>query len=500
MSAQKAENGDLHEKIREIFSGITGLDVDEVKDDSELDELGIDPILARELARKLSVLSGRTIQSNQILLSGNFIDLVNHIWAVINTRNDTANGNEKDTSSRKQAYIEPTADRALTGTKHPKSSAFNDILPTSAVQEAFRLTKNLTDDFIVDGHMGNYCCEVMPRSTELCIEYLVEAFEQLGCNIKTAKPGEKLKPVPYLPKYEKFMQLFYELLREHARLIEINGSEIVRTAQNCPSKSATSLLEDLIQDEPSHAPEFNLIQVTGPRLANCLSGKEDGIGVIFGTAQGRQRVSDLYALSPINRVWIQQLAYFLEQLVKRMPQDGQPLRIMELGAGTGGTTSTVVPVLARLGVPIIYTMTDISPSLVGAAKRKYGQYPFMQFQVIDVESPPDPELLRSQHVILSTACIHATRSLPVSLENIHSMLRADGFLVLLEQTKQIPFVDFVFGLLEGWWLFKDGRRHALAPVAHWEKIMKQVGFGHVDWTEGKRQEAELQRLIIGYAS
>ncbi|KAL7943598.1 S-adenosyl-L-methionine-dependent methyltransferase [Trichoderma barbatum] len=500
MAAQKAVNGGLHEKVREIFCDITGLDVDEVQDDSNLDELGIDPILARELARKLSVFSGRTVESSQLLVSNNFIGLVDHIQTILNAGNLATSGKEKDILSKTESNIERTADHGLTDAYRPTPAGFDGVLPIPAVQEAFRATKDITDQLIIDGHMENYCREVMPRSTELCIGYLVEAFEQLGCDIQSAKPGDIFERIPYLPQYGKFMDLFYGLLREHARLIEINGSKIARTAQDCPPKTAADLLQDLLQDEPSHAPEFNLIQVTGPRLANCLSGKEDGISIIFGTAQGRQCVSDLYALSPINRVWIQQLAYFLEQLIKRLPPDGQPLRIMELGAGTGGTTSTVIPVLARLGIPIVYTMTDISASLMAAAKRKYHQYSFMQFKVIDVESPPGLELLLSQHVILSTACIHATRSLPVSLNNIHKMLRQDGILVLLEQTKQIPWVDFVFGLLEGWWLFEDGRRHALAPVTHWEKIMKQVGFGHVDWTEGERPEAELQRLIIGYAS
>ncbi|KAJ4857964.1 methyltransferase domain-containing protein [Trichoderma breve] len=460
MVAQKVTSGELLEKVREIFCDVTGLDADEVEEDSELDELGVDTILAKELARKLSGFSGRTVESSRILESENFISVVHYIQSILDVGNETTSGNDKETPSRKQA-------------KDPRSAATNDTLAASVIQEAFSSTKQITDELIVDGHMGNYCGEVMPRSTELCIAYLVEAFEQLGCSIRSAKPGDKLKRVPYLPKYDKFMELFYELLREQA-LIEMDGSEIVRASQNCPAKPATELLEDLLQDEPSHAPEFNLVQVTGPSLADCLSGKQDGIALIFGTAQGRQRVSDLYALSPINRVWIHQLAYFLEQLVKRVPQNGQPLRIMELGAGTGGTTSTVIPVLARLGVPI--------------------------FKVVDVESQPNPELLRSQHIILSTACIHATRSLPVSLKNIYSMLRPDGFVMLLEQTQQIPWVDFVFGLLEGWWLFEDGRHHALAPVTHWEKIMKQVGFGHVDWTAGERPEAGLQRLIIGYAS
>lgn len=109
----------------------------------------------------------------------------------------------------------------------------------SIVQEAFRAAKDTTDDIIVDDHIGNYCHEVMPRTTELCVECLVEVFEQLGCSTRSAKPGDKLERVPYLPKYDKFMELFSKLLQEHARLIDINGSEIIRTAQKCPPKPAT---------------------------------------------------------------------------------------------------------------------------------------------------------------------------------------------------------------------------------------------------------------------
>ncbi|KAL7793745.1 S-adenosyl-L-methionine-dependent methyltransferase [Trichoderma ceciliae] len=500
MLEDRTTSRDVRNNIREILCRISGIDADEIKDDSGLDELGIDPIMARELAQEINAFSGYKVESSQILSSTSFMGLVDHILVNLNADGQAASGNENDLLSRKEAHRKPRSNQVVTTRGHPLPADFNDILPVSIVREAFRVTKEATDDAIVDGHMGNYCRSVMPRSTELCVEYLVEAFGQLGCPIRSAKPGEKLERLSYLPKYDKFMKHFYEILWKNARLIDINGSEITRTALKCPDKSAVGLLQDLLRNEPAHAPEFNLINLTGPRLADCLSGKEDAIRVIFGTAQGRQRVSDLYALSPINRVWIQQLAYFLEQLVKKLPQNGQPLRILELGAGTGGTTSTVVPLLARLGVPIVYTMTDISPSLVAAAQKKFMQYSFMQFKVIDIESPPAPELLRSQHVVLSIACIHATRSLPVSLSNIHNMLRLDGIMVLLEQTTQIPWVDFVFGLLDGWWLFDDGRRHALAPVAHWEKIMKQVGFAHVDWTQGERPEAELQRLIFAHAS
>jgi len=283
-------------------------------------------------------------------------------------------------------------------------------------------------------------------------------------------------------------------------LIDISGSEITRTAVACPARPAAQLLKELLRDEPIHAPEFKLAALTGSKLADCLVGKQDGLQIIFGSAEGRQIVSDVYAVSPINNVWVNQATYFIEQLLNRLPKDGQTVNILEMGAGTGGTTSTVVPMLARLGVPIKYTMTDLSPSLIAVARKRFKQHTFMDFKVVNIESPPNEIFLQSQHIILANACVHATRSLPISLSNIHRMLRPDGILLLLEETEQLPWVDFVFGLLEGWWLFEDGRNHAQASAAHWEKILRDVGFGHVDYTDGNCREAEVQRIIIAHAS
>lgn len=191
---------------------------------------------------------------------------------------------------------------------------------------------------------------------------------------------------------------------------------------------------------------------------------------------------------------------FLEQLVQRLPNTGEPLRILEMGAGTGGTTVKVLPLLDRLGVPVEYTMTDLSSSLVAAARKRFKEYPFMKFKVVNIESPPDSQLVHSQHIVLATNCVHATRNLEVSTRNIHHILRQDGCLLLLEMTEQVPWVDFIFGLLEGWWLFENDRQHALQPARHWKKILTSVGYGHVDWTEGGRPEANIQRLIIALAS
>lgn len=173
---------------------------------------------------------------------------------------------------------------------------------------------------------------------------------------------------------------------------------------------------------------------------------------------------------------------------------------MEIEAGTGGTTSVLLPTWARLGVPTVYTMTDISPSLVAQASLTFKEYPFVQYKVVDIEKKSLPELRRSQHIILGSNVVHATVDGQSSLKNVFKMLRPDGFLVFHELTTQMPWADVVFGLFEGWWRFNDGRQHALQSPEAWRNALQIAGYGYVDWTSGKRAEAKLQSLILGLAT
>lgn len=543
---------DISEKTREIVCNLSGLEPEEIKDDSDLIELGIDSLMAMELVREVYATFKCTLQNEQLMDLSDFQSLVSCIRITLGL-DEEENGNVIEDEFSLEAEAETEADpksnesnghingingvsgingvndingvnstngvNGVNGTHSPNgvngSDAKNGInsvdshllrldshtfLDSSTVRNVFREIKWTTDDAIVKGQLGTYYKEVMPRSTELCIGHIINALEQLGCPIRSATPGQRLERVSYLPKHERFMNLIYGLLDTEARLIDINGSNITRTAVAAPTKSVETLLQTLLHDEPAHAAEHKLTSLVGAQFADLLMGRQDGLQLIFGTPESREIASEMYAQSPINTIWIKQLESFLKQLIKQLPKNGEPICILEIGAGTGGTTSRVVPMLAQLGVPVKYTMTDISGSLVAAARKRFKKYSLMEFKVLNMETDPDSKLLQSQHIILATNCIHATRNLFVSLGNLNRILRPDGFLIVLEMTQQVPWVDFIFGLLEGWWLFEDGRNYVLQPATYWETILHSAGYGHVDWTEGDLPEANIQRLIVAHAS
>jgi hypothetical protein len=80
------------------------------------------------------------------------------------------------------------------------------------------------------------------------------------------------------------------------------------------------------------------------------------------------------------------------------------------------------------------------------------------------------------------------------------MLRADGILCLVELTRNLFWFDLVFGLLEGWWLFNDGRDHALADEQRWERCLREAGFNWIDWSDSQSRESDLLRVITASPS
>ncbi|KAE8395430.1 hypothetical protein BDV23DRAFT_94979 [Aspergillus alliaceus] len=160
-------------------------------------------------------------------------------------------------------------------------------LSSSIVLEAFKELAWETDNLLEEHNLAGYNKHITPRTSELCVAYILDAFEQLGCSIRSAKAGDQLARVSYLSKHEKLMKLMYQLLEVDARLIDIQGSTITRTAV-APLKSANTLLAKLLEEEPTHMYDVKLAALVGARFADLITGQEDGVQLIFRRQESRE--------------------------------------------------------------------------------------------------------------------------------------------------------------------------------------------------------------------
>ncbi|KFY80937.1 hypothetical protein V499_00270 [Pseudogymnoascus sp. VKM F-103] len=502
---------DIEGPTRNMLCNLSGLEPEAVKIDSDLVDLGIDSLMGMELAREVEGMFKITLEISDLLDLTDFQSLIDCIKSTLGMPVGGVSDNCEEilmaetkseatlvTPKVNGAKMGPAANGAHSYTNGDMPSSESRI-PATVVLDIFSETKQATDDFIEENGFSSYVHHVLPKSTEMCVVYILDAFEILGCSLRTAQPGQIVDRIQHLPFHEQCVDTFYDIL-ETARLVDLDGPNIVRTAIATPKKSAQTLLEELLRDSPIHGYDHKLTAIAGRKLAETLTGKVDGVQLIFGDPDTKEVVSGMYGKSPINVTWIKLMEDFLTRFLLRVPKQEGPIKILEMGAGTGGTTARLVPLLASLGVPFEYTITDLSASLVAAARKRFKQYPFVKFKVLDIEQQPTGDFVHSQHLVIATNCVHATHSLATSTKNIHTLLRPDGLLMMLEMTKTLPWIDLVFGLLEGWWLFDDGRKHALAPPEIWEETLQSVGYGYVDWTDGHLPETAIQRIIIALAS
>ncbi|KAH7203417.1 beta-ketoacyl synthase [Fusarium oxysporum] len=164
------------------------------------------------------------------------------------------------------------------------------------------------------------------------------------------------------------------------------------------------------------------------------------------------------------------------------------VKILEIGAGTGGTTYHVLERLRNAdgtSKAAKYCFTDISPGfLAKAADRFSADASIMEFKALNIENEPTEQgfSLESYDLIICANVLHATRSIEETLTHYKCLLKPGSRLVLSEVTIKRIFSGFIMGPLRGWWLGEDDGRSGgpLLDVDEWSAALTNAGFSGVD--------------------
>ncbi|GJN81831.1 type I iterative polyketide synthase [Purpureocillium lilacinum] len=170
------------------------------------------------------------------------------------------------------------------------------------------------------------------------------------------------------------------------------------------------------------------------------------------------------------------------QFFKHLTHSKPNLRVLEIGAGTGGSTANILQQLTPDGKKLYskYTYTDISSGFFVAAKERFAAFSNMEYATLDISKDLAEQGFdgRKYDLILATNVIHATRSLNESLRNVRELLDPNGRFLLHELTSTSKWVNYVWGTLAGWWYGEpDGRPdEPYVSVERWAKEFQAAGF------------------------
>ncbi len=327
-----------------------------------------------------------------------------------------------------------------------------------------------------------YGLQVLPTLEEIAFQYIVQALSRLGW---APAPGERFTTAQLaaqlgvLARYTDLLSRLCEILSEEGLLKKTqDGWEVLMPLQ--PS-DPTSLVQPLRAEHPAYQAEIVFAERCGRSLDAALKGAVDELQLLFpkGDLSDAER---LYQHSPMSHVY----NGLLSQVVRAALSSDQEtlasrrkVRILEVGAGTGGTTAYVAPLLPAAQTD--YLFTDVSLHFVSRAQQKFAQYPFMRFSVLDLEQDFAAQGLSGEKfdLIIAANVIHATADLRQTLARLNQILAPGGLLVMLEITAPQRWVDISFGLTEGWWRFTDRDLRQSGPLLRresWLRLFKQSGY------------------------
>ncbi|MEL7224051.1 MAG: acyltransferase domain-containing protein, partial [Cyanobacteria bacterium J06576_12] len=153
--------------------------------------------------------------------------------------------------------------------------------------------------------------------------------------------------------------------------------DVVSTAKLTDLPQAKALQAQLFSQHPNAKAELTLIQRCGENIANVLRGSIDPLTLLF-PAGDTSDLTQLYQSSPGAQLMNQQVQETVSRLITSA---NRPLRILEIGAGTGGTTAHLLPHIGESS----YIFTDISPMFLAKAKERFADYPTLSYQRLDIE-------------------------------------------------------------------------------------------------------------------
>ncbi|WP_338683666.1 SDR family NAD(P)-dependent oxidoreductase [Bacillus velezensis] len=352
------------------------------------------------------------------------------------------------------------------------------VYPEKIPSALGQLTVNITQNDEAERLKASSVMSCMREMESLIEKMLVSTLYEMGAGLGQALPLFQ-SAAGITEQYSRWLKESFVLLNKLALTPE--KTDLGQVWEEWERKKETWLRQ---KDMRAHV---RLAEETLRVLPDILTGKLPATEVMFPDSSFRL-VEGIYRNNIISDFFNDKLADTLIAVLKeRLEKDPQAkIRILEIGAGTGGTSAAVMRKLKPYEAHIAeYCFTDISKAFLLHAEDIFGpEYPYVTYKIFNAEQPVSTEApdIGTYDAVIATNVLHATKNIRSTLRHAKAMLQKNGQLFINEINSRTIFNHVTFGLLEGWWLYED---HDLripgcpgVDPAGWAEALSLEGFVH----------------------
>ncbi|KAF6805807.1 hybrid pks-nrps protein [Colletotrichum sojae] len=279
-------------------------------------------------------------------------------------------------------------------------------------------------------------------------------------------------------------------LKPHEKLMVSQLSTLATSVEKPSHRAAwkhdTREAVDEILARNTEQVDFDLLRTVGDSASSVFRNEKQMVHVLFAD----DKLSRFYRQGLGLRNAQRQVAAYMRAISHRYPK----AKILELGAGTGATTSAVFDSIGgRFGS---YTFTDVSLAFFPEAQARFAEHVHkMAFRKLDIGRAFEEQGFDGPgcDVVIAANVLHVSDDIGAVLRRARGLLRPGGFLVVTEPTSDHLQIQVIMGGLEGWWLAQDGCRRfgPVASVETWDEKLRGAGFTGVDLLGRDQREEEL---------
>ncbi|AEW95938.1 MULTISPECIES: SDR family NAD(P)-dependent oxidoreductase [Streptomycetaceae] len=293
-----------------------------------------------------------------------------------------------------------------------------------------------------------------------------------------------------VPRYRRLLDEILVILRDAGQVRQDQGrfTPDPGALDACRRADHTAELDRLADGSGPLDVFPRLLALCLGRYPELLRGELLATDLLF-PASGMSLMEGVYKGNPISDLYNDTLgAAVLAYVTARVPHlaPGEKIRLLEVGAGTGGTSAGLLTALDPYADHLDYCYTDLSAAFLDHGRRAYAEgRPYLRFKRLDAGRPLTAQGFEAggYDLVVAANVLHTTRDVERTVGGVKAALRPGGWLVLNELTTVTAQMTLTMGLFDGWWQHDDAHRRLpgspLLDAPGWHRLLTGLGYEDV---------------------